>query len=201
MERLILIADGFTRAERRDRIIIAAEVGIRWIHLRDHEAEDETFKLKAENLKSLLPNEIKISVNARLEVADTLRLSFHAGLHGPDVRTARARLGPTVLIGVSTHDFDEIETARTRGADYVLFSPIFPTSSKPGHPGVGVEQLALACRMAGTLPVYALGGIAPERVKSCLDAGAHGIAVLSGILDAPDPAEAVRQYIRLTIFD
>jgi hypothetical protein len=78
--------------------------------------------------------------------------------------------------GASAHGIEEGMVAARLGAGYVTFSPIFPTSSKPGHPGVGLAALRDFCA-AVPLPVFALGGIDIANAADCIDAGARGIAM------------------------
>jgi thiamine monophosphate synthase len=86
--------------------------------------------------------------------------------------------------GASAHSLDEALHAARLGASYITLSPIFPTSSKPGHPGIGLEALATVSS-ALTIPVFALGGMNTlDAARSALDAGAHGIASIS--LFAPE---------------
>ena len=44
-------------------------------------------------------------------------------------------------------------------------------------------------------PVFAIGGLTPERVAPVLAARAHGVAVRSAILGAPDPARTARAFM------
>jgi thiamine-phosphate pyrophosphorylase len=99
------------------------------------------------------------------------------------------------VIGYSAHDLGDVTGPMREHVDYYFYSPIFPTGSKPGHAGVGVDELAGVCERS-EVSVYALGGITPERVASCTEAGAAGVAVLSGIMEAADPAEAASAYVR-----
>lgn len=101
-----------------------------------------------------------------------------------------ASLRPS-LVGVSRHDARGLR--RLEGADYALLSPIFSTDSKPGATPLGLGQLQILAKETRT-PLLALGGIRPEHVESVLDSGAHGVAVLSGILGASDPAARAREY-------
>jgi thiamine-phosphate pyrophosphorylase len=111
------------------------------------------------------------------------------------VDVARERLGPDAVIGFSAHEEKEVTGPQAAHVDYFFFSPIFPTESKPGHPGTGIETLSRICA-ATEVPVFALGGITPARVGLCLEAGVQGVAVLSGILDAKDPARAAKAFLR-----
>jgi len=197
LPRLLLIADRFTESHRADAVRRAVAAGVPWVQLRDHRLDPDTFARAAEALVPMLkadnPN-LLLSVNTNLDVARRLGLGLHVGRRGPSVAEARRQLGSGALLGYSAHDLDAARQAADEGADYLLFSPVFPTASKPGVPAVGLEALATVCR-AVAVPVLALGGITPERVSVCLQQGAHGVAVVSAILEAPDPAAAVRQFL------
>lgn len=197
--RFALIADGFTEDGRADRAVEAVKAGVRWVHLRDHDASPEDFM---EAARSVVPRlravaeDVTVTVNSRVEVADALGLGVHLGWRGPTVPEARDLLGPDALIGYSAHERVEAEGDRAQGADYYFFSPVFPTSSKPDHPSTGVGPLRAFCQAAAPMPVLALGGITPERVSVCQGAGARGVAVLSGIMDVDTPRAAARAYLR-----
>lgn len=201
LPRLLLVADGFAggagerRAEHVRRATTeAVQAGLRWVQLRDNAAAPNAFATEAgpfiARLRDVAP-EVQISVNTHLAVAEEHGLGLHVGWRGPTVAAARHRLIGSVL-SAAVHTAAQARHATS--ADAVLFSPVFPTASKPGHPGTGIGALAACCE-ATDVPVFALGGVTPESVASCLGAGAHGVAVLSGILDAPDPARAATHYL------
>ena len=197
LPRLALIADLFTDAEQGARTVEAVAAGVRWVHLRDHTAPASQFSTAAaalvDRLRAVRPD-VRISVNTRIALAGPLGLGVHVGRRGPTPETARRRLGAGVLIGYSAHSAEAGGRAAAAAADYLFFSPVFETVSKPGRAGAGLDALAACCR-AAPCPVFALGGVTPERVPHCLDAGAYGVAVLSGILAARDPAGAARRYL------
>jgi thiamine-phosphate pyrophosphorylase len=99
------------------------------------------------------------------------------------------------LVGRSCHDPDEIARAVAQGCDYVTVSPVFASGSKPGYgPALGIDGLrGLAC--GADIPIYALGGVTPDRTRACLDAGAHGVAVMGEIMRAHDPAATVADLV------
>jgi thiamine-phosphate pyrophosphorylase len=101
-----------------------------------------------------------------------------------------------VLLGYSAHEEIGVEGARAPDVDYYFFSPVYATSSKPDQPPTGISALRSFCRTAAPTPTLALGGITPERVRACREAGAEGVAVLSGIMDAEVPVAATRAYLR-----
>jgi len=96
------------------------------------------------------------------------------------------------LVGRSIHRDD-----RPGPVDYVTYSPIYATVSKPGYgPAEGEPGLRSACRRL-PVPVYALGGVeTAEQVTAIRRAGAHGVAVMGAIMRADDPASIVRRLSR-----
>ena len=93
----------------------------------------------------------------------------------------------------ATHSIEAVRRAHRAGATAVVYGPVFAPSWKHAEPA-GLEALR-ECAAASPLPVYALGGIGPAQVADCLAAGAHGIAVLSGIAGAADPVVATLEYL------
>ncbi|MCS7300561.1 MAG: thiamine phosphate synthase, partial [Fimbriimonadales bacterium] len=85
--------------------------------------------------------------------------------------------------------------AAAEGCDYLLVGTMYPTQSHPDNLPEGISLLQ-AIRGAVSIPLIAVGGITPERVAECLQAGAQGVAVISGIADAPDPLQAAQAYAR-----
>jgi thiazole tautomerase (transcriptional regulator TenI) len=137
------------------------------------------------------PQRIVVNDRADVAVAAGVR-GAHLAWHSLDVREVK-RLFPQLRVGKSVHDEAEAVQAEAEGADYVLFGHIFATASKPGLPARGLAALqSLASRVK--VPVIAIGGVTPERVPAVLQAGAAGVAVMSGIMKAADPVSAAQAY-------
>lgn len=139
----------------------------------------------------------RIVVNDRLDVALALGAAgIHLGRQSIPAKAAREvveRLAwPDFLIGVSCHSLEEAREAESSGASYILLGPIFATPSKVEYgPPLGLEKLREVTARVRT-PVLALGGITVERVRSCLEAGASGIAGIALFQAAPSLRERVR---------
>jgi len=140
------------------------------------------------------PHGVPVLVSDRVDVAAAAGAAgVHLPAQGLDVNAARAQLGPEVLVGRSCHTAAELAAARAAGADYASLSPLFPTTSHPERPPLGETAFARAVRAAPG-PVLALGGITPAGAAQALAAGASGVAVLSGVWSADEPASAVVAY-------
>jgi thiamine-phosphate pyrophosphorylase len=137
----------------------------------------------------------QVLVNDRIDIAASLRLGVHLPEDGLPTRVARSILGSDTLIGRSAHSADAAVRAQEDGADYITFGPIFETESKKAYgPPQGLELLEGIASTVRGMPVLAIGGITVERTQACLKAGAHGVAVIGAIWDAPDPVAAWRGF-------
>lgn len=109
----------------------------------------------------------------------------------------RALLGPTRLIGVSCHSLEEAIEAERGEADFITFGPLFPTPSKAAYgPPVGLAQLREVRRQV-QLPIFGIGGITVFNAASVMAAGADGAAVISAVMAADDPADAVSNLLHV----
>ena len=138
---------------------------------------------------------------ARLLVNDRVDVALEAqadGVHlGPEDLTptcARRLLGHRGLIGATANDLESALTLSAAPIDYLGVGPIFGTSSKANPAAnVGLEGLR-EIASAVVLPVIAIGNISPQRVEGVLEAGAHGVAVLSDVACHADPGQRVREF-------
>ncbi len=102
--------------------------------------------------------------------------------------------------GRSCHTPAELAVVASRGGGWASYSPVYPSSSKPGYgPVLGLSGLAAGCRAAPGVAVVALGGIGPGLAAPCVAAGAAGVAIMGAVMAAADPAAvvaAVRDELR-----
>jgi thiamine-phosphate pyrophosphorylase len=118
----------------------------------------------------------------------------HLGQDDLPIPLARRLLGPDAIIGATASAPAEAARAEAEGASYIGFGPVFPTGSKANpQPVRGLAGLEATCR-AVSIPVIAIAGMTPERVASVLDAGAHGVAVMTAVTTAPDVAAAAARF-------
>lgn len=131
-------------------------------------------------------------VNDRLDLALAVEADgFHVGHDDLPAPIARRLLPPSMFLGVSTHSLEQAREAEQEGADYVAVGSIYPTATKPEFQLVGLGLLR-AIRRQVTAPLVAIGGITADNAAEVIEAGADGVAVISAVCGASDPAAATR---------
>ena len=179
-----------------DVVQAALDGGVRAVQLREKDLEGRELYALAEQLRALTRRyQARLLVNDRLDVALAVEADgVHLGQNSFAVKDARRLLGAEKLIGVSTHSQHEIAAARE--ADFLVFGPVYYTPSKAayGEPQ-GLDRLRAAVAHSA-VPVFAIGGIKTERVAEVLETGAHGIAMISAISAATDPAQAAQALLQ-----
>jgi thiamine-phosphate diphosphorylase len=176
-------------------VLAAVQGGVNIVQLRDREADEEALRSATVETREAAGDALVV-LNTHADLAATLLLD---GVHLPErflagegAATCAARHA-RLLIGVSVHSLASARAAASQGADYLLAGHVFPTPSHAGVPGRGLDWLAEICGSVA-IPVLAIGGVTPENAPACLAAGARGIAVMSPITSAADPADAARCY-------
>jgi thiamine-phosphate pyrophosphorylase len=134
-------------------------------------------------------------VNDRLDLALAVEADgLHLGQDDLPASVARRLLPPSMFLGVSTHSLEQARQAEREGADYVAVGSIFPTATKPEFQLVGLDLLRTV-RQAIAAPLVAIGGITADNAEEAIRAGADGVAVISAVCGARDPAEATRRLL------
>ena len=134
------------------------------------------------------------AVNDRADIARATGADvLHLGQGDLPLGLAREIVGPDTLIGLSTHDRDQVAAAGDSDADYFCVGPCWPTPTKPGRQAPGLQLVREAAELGGDKPWFAIGGIDARRLPEVLDAGARRIVVVRAITAAEDPRAAAEQ--------
>jgi thiamine-phosphate pyrophosphorylase len=165
------------------------------VQIREKDLDDRALYGLARLARSALPPATRLLVNGRLDIALAAGADgAHLPADGPPVAALRARFGPGVLLGVSTHHVDEVERAHRDGADYVTFGPVYATPGKARYgPPAGLDAMRRAAALG--IPVFALGGVTLERLGEVASAGAAGVAGIR-LFQPPFDLETVLRSIR-----
>lgn len=117
--------------------------------------------------------------------------AVHLGQDDLPIAEARAIVGTECAVGKSTHSLDQAIRAFYEGADYIGFGPIFATPTKPDYVPVGLDDIHRV-HEAVRIPVFCIGGIKLDNLGKVIEAGARRVVIVSGLLQAGDPAEYAR---------
>jgi thiamine-phosphate pyrophosphorylase len=218
-DRTALAADEPTRRRRLlDKISEAARSGVDYIQLREKDLPTRDLEMLAREAVDILRQlrtgnrELRTAllVNSRTDVAlaagaDGVHLRSH-DITPREVRAIWKKCGAGAsarelsprepLIGVSCHSPEEVKQAEADGATFAVFAPIFEKKDMPNADPAGLTQLREACN--GKIPVLTLGGVTLENAKSCLEAGASGIAAIR-LFQENNIAETVANLRRILL--
>lgn len=194
--RLLLIADH--RACGSDEAWLALVAELASLHplpvsaavqLRIKDADPAIRRLLLERALAA-PRSLSVTINGTLAEATALGAD---GVHWAEAAIPGETppvMADLALRGASIHSPEAAHRAARAGADYLVFAPVFAPRSKAGH-GRGLDALRTVVE-ACSLPVLALGGVDAGRVRSCLRAGAAGVATVGALLTGPGPATVAR---------
>lgn len=178
-------------------MILLAENGVKAIQLREKDlSAAELLKIAKKVISSAAKYKTNIIINDRLDIA---LLSKAGGVHSPangisinDIR----KLSNIFLTGKSVHSVSEANKAEKEGYDYLMFGPVYRTPAKVkfGKPQ-GLENLKLLCSKV-KIPVFAVGGINPKRIKKCLAAGAYGVASIREFMQTKNARKTISEFMK-----
>ena len=120
----------------------------------------------------------------------------HIGQDDGSLADVRALVGEEMIVGRSTHSVEQAKGALSEGFDYIGFGPLFPTPTKVGRAGIGMENVRLVQSTVGQeIPVFCIGGIRRDNLAQVQGAGAQRVVVVSDVLRAEDVKEAAREIV------
>jgi thiamine-phosphate pyrophosphorylase len=192
-----------TKLIPRDRFVETVEAAVRggatMVQLREKDTPRAEFIRLA---RSLLPVTRRygalLIINDHPSIAKEIGADgVHVGREDPPVAEARALLGPEAIIGASCYgEVTRAMAAEREGADYVAFGTPFPSPTKPKRTDISLGIFQEVKRQVN-VPVFAIGGITVANARQVIDAGADGIAVVSGVFAASDIEAAARALAQL----
>ncbi|HEY3424802.1 MAG TPA: thiamine phosphate synthase [Negativicutes bacterium] len=175
------------------------QAGVSVLQYRAKEKTSREMLRQAERLRVLTRHyNIPLIINDRLDIALAVDADgVHLGQSDLPLAVARRLMGDK-HVGVSATCYEEGREAIMQGADCIGIGPVFPTATKKdAKPACGLTALV---RLKSEFPearLVAIGGITPDNAAAVLQAGAEGLAVISAILGARQPAEAVASFRKL----
>jgi thiamine-phosphate pyrophosphorylase len=169
--------------------------GVDMVQLRDKRAGDDELLRAAARFRSICDEHGALFwLNDRPDlVAEARADGVHLGQDDEPVAEVRERVGPDVLIGLSTHSPAQFDAALRSEADQLSVGPVWETPTKAGRPAAGLDYVRHAAVAGGNAPWFAIGGIDAHNVRDVVVAGARRIVVVRAIRDAADPQRAAAE--------
>lgn len=193
----VILDRAAARGRDLDEILAATlEGGCRMVQLREKAWPSGRLLPLAERLRERCRRAgATFVVNDRVDLAVAVGADgVHLGQDDLPAAAARPLLRPGMILGRSTHSLEQATRARDEGADYIAVGSMFPTASKSAFELVGPERLR-QIRPITSLPLIGIGGITDANVGEVIRAGADGVAVISAVCGAADPAAATRAFL------
>ena len=179
----------------------ALPLGVKLVQLRLKDMEDAALRAEIRaGLAFTRHHGAALVVNDHWQIAMDEGVDWlHLGQEDLDTADIPAIRRAGLKLGLSTHDHAELDRALALRPDYVALGPVYPTILKQmkWHQQ-GVERVTEWKRLAGDVPLCAIGGLTPERGRACLDAGADLVAAVTDITLNPDPEGRMRDWLRVT---
>jgi thiamine-phosphate pyrophosphorylase len=181
-----------------DVVHAALEGGVRLVQYRDKDLPDAGFEREAKAALDLCRR-----YGALLLINDRVETARAIGAHGVhlgqgDMAPAEARriLGPGAIIGLSTHNREELLAAEGEPVDYINIGPMFPTATKDHslYPALGADGVLELSRLTRH-PFTTMGGIKKGHLRDLFSRGVTTVAMVTEISLAPDPAARTRELL------
>ncbi|MEP7148210.1 MAG: thiamine phosphate synthase [Acidobacteriota bacterium] len=189
---------GLSHLEQVRRLILG---GATLIQLRDKYAPvGEFYRSAVEAVGYAHQRDVKIIINDRTDIVLAADADgVHLGQDDLSPRHARDLLGPTAIIGFSTHSIEQARDALAMPIDYLAIGPIFATSTKDdADPVVGPGGLRSVRELDRNFPIVAIGGISRDNSASVLSSGADCVAMISDLISDPSTiADRMRELRNL----
>jgi thiamine-phosphate pyrophosphorylase len=198
---LYLVTDR-TQTGGRDLLSVveqALEGGVRAVQLREKDLSGKDLFELAKRTRQLCDRYgAELFINDRVDIAVAVDAAgAQLGKTSIPIATARALLGQRKLIGYSAHSLEEALTAQSKGADFILFGPVYFTPSKAQYGAAqGLDALKKIVEKI-SLPVYAIGGIKSANVDELRRVGVRGVALISAIISSAQPKDSTESILRL----
>ena len=191
-QAVVLVTDRhLVEPERWPEVIAAAlDGGVNVVQLREKDLPAGELLTLARQLRGMTIGRARLIINDRADVALLCGADgVHLGEASLPVAPVRNWLPRSMVVGRSVHDINGARQAEQDGATYLVLGSVFASASKPDVEPGGIELIqSVASRV--DVPVVAIGGITGDNARQCWEAGARGVAAISGLLGADDPRGA-----------
>jgi thiamine-phosphate pyrophosphorylase len=195
--RLYVLADGAEDLEQfSQRVEQLVKAGVHIIQLRDKQLSDRELLTRATILREMTrESSTQMIINDRPDLACLAHADgVHLGQEEITVSQARRIVGPSMLVGVSTHSLQQAQQAALDGANYLGAGPTFPSTTKRFESHTGIAFLTEVADEI-SLPCFAIGGIDLENLSRVLNTGMTRVAVSAAVWRAEHVQDAAQAFL------
>ena len=198
--QLYLVTDDQQPLHRLEHVVEqAVEGGVTMVQIREKQQDVRAFIKRAKAVKNILKgSNVPLIINDRVDVTLAVDAEgVHLGQSDMPAVIARQLIGPDKLLGLSVETQAQLTEANALPIDYIGLSAIFATPTKTDTKTCwGIEGLKRALETTN-LPIVAIGGINETNIRELSNTGVQGLAVVSAICNADDPARAAKHLRNL----
>jgi thiamine-phosphate pyrophosphorylase len=176
----------------------ALKAGVRAVQLREKDLGTRELLEMARRLREITGRyRARLFINDRVDIALAVDADgVHLGGTGMPVSAVRKIAGGNLLIGSSAHSLAQAGEAEAEGADFITLGPVYDTPSKRPYGEALGPGIIKSVKKEISCPIFAIGGIKPSLTPEVLEAGAFGVALISGILASGDITTRTEEYMR-----
>jgi thiamine-phosphate pyrophosphorylase len=172
----------------------ACEGGVTLLQLREKDKSGREYLELAVKVKAITDEyRVPLIIDDRVDIALAIGAGVHVGAADIPAAVARRLMGAKAIVGATVKTVEQGLRAVAEGADYFGTGAIYPTTTKVVTHLTEVSTLNAIAAACPTVPIAAIGGLNAANLQVLYDSSARGIAVVSAIMKAADPAAAARE--------
>ena len=199
--RIYLVTDSTLSLGRPIEWIVeeAVKGGATIVQLREKDCSTRDFLELAIKLREILHKyNVPLIINDRVDIALASDADgVHIGQSDMPYSVVRKILGSDKIIGLSVENMEQAHEAESLDVDYIAVSPVFSTNTKTDtSEAMGLEGVKKVASFSKH-PIVGIGGMNKDTIKSVIEAGAKGVAIVSAIVSAESPQSSTRQLLNL----
>ena len=180
----------------------AVKAGVKIIQLRMKHASREDILREAREMRSVTAGSDTLFIvnDDPLIAAESGADGVHVGQDDISPAEVRKRFPELRIVGLSTHNMDQVRASLTQPVDYIGVGPVYATPTKDiPDPTLGLETMGNMIAAAAH-PAVAIGGIDMKRLPAVLDAGACNFAVVRAVCQSANPYMSIRELVETARF-
>jgi len=176
--------------------------GVEAIQVREKSMNDRKLLAHCRKVKKLVMAQsqkpVSLILNDRADLAALAEFDgVHVGQGDITPKEIKKLFGSKLFVGLSTHSPKQASAALKQGADYIGIGPAFPTQTKPHLTFIGTDFVKKMTKVSNSIPHVVIGGIDTHNCKQVFKAGAKGVALCTGLIQAPHPAHVAKKIIAI----